>query len=201
MDSIFHLESLFQKNLVNDSEIIYAWNLPKNHKECSTFDELQAKTVGDNGSIDPMHIHLSFEKGNIMIVPYIPRFNSFRPNFLGSDVYFNDYSRIDKDSQFRGYLYRYNKWSIYHPIIRASLLHGELVKIHPFIDGNSRTSRLVMNLSLMKDGYLPIIIKKENKLDYYKALDKAHTTCDYNDFINLVIDLECEMLNNYLQAL
>lgn len=43
--------------------------------------------------------------------------------------------------------------------------------------------------------------KKENRLDYYKALDKAHTTCDYNDFINLVIDLECEMLNNYLQAL
>ena len=53
----------------------------------------------------------------------------------------------------------------------------------------------------MVDGYLPIVIKKENRLDYYKALDKAHTTGDYNDFISLVIDLECEMLNNYLQAL
>ena len=41
----------------------------------------------------------------------------------------------------------YQKWNKYHPIIKAALIHGELVKIHPFIDGNGRTSRLVMNLS------------------------------------------------------
>ena len=48
--------------------------------------------------------------------------------------------------------------------IQASLLHGELVKIHPFIDGNGRTSRLIMNLDLMNNGYNPVIIKK--KIDY-----------------------------------
>ena len=53
----------------------------------------------------------------------------------------------------------YEDWKKYHPIIRAALLHGELVKIHPFVDGNGRTSRLVMNLSLMNSGYLPVIIK------------------------------------------
>ena len=72
----------------------------------------------------------------------------------------------------------YQKWNKYHPIIKAALIHGELVKIHPFIDGNGRTSRLVMNLSLMNSGYLPVIIKKENRLEYYNALDKAHTTSD-----------------------
>ena len=51
----------------------------------------------------------------------------------------------------------YKNWKKYHPIIRAALLHGELVKIHPFVDGNGRTSRLVMNLSLMNNGYLPVI--------------------------------------------
>ena len=50
----------------------------------------------------------------------------------------------------------YKEWDSFHPIIKASLLHGELVKIHPFIDGNGRVSRLIMNLSLMKDGYLPM---------------------------------------------
>ena len=80
----------------------------------------------------------------------------------------------------------YEDWKKYHPIIRAALLHGELVKIHPFVDGNGRTSRLVMNLSLMNSGFLPVIVQKEKRLEYYNALDKAHTTGDYTDFIKLV---------------
>jgi excisionase family DNA binding protein len=95
----------------------------------------------------------------------------------------------------------YKEWNKYHPIIKAALLHGELVKIHPFVDGNGRTSRLVMNLSLMNSGYLPVIIKKEKKLEYYNALDKAHTTGDYTDFVKLVTELEIEMLNKYLELL
>lgn len=95
----------------------------------------------------------------------------------------------------------YKDWDKFHPIVKAALLHGELVKIHPFIDGNGRTSRLVMNLSLMNSGYLPVIIKKEKRLDYYNALDKAHTTGDYTDFVKLVNELEIEMLNKYLELL
>jgi Fic family protein len=94
----------------------------------------------------------------------------------------------------------YNSWKKYHPIVRAALLHGELVKIHPFVDGNGRTSRLVMNLSLMNNGYVPVIIKNKNKLDYYNALDKAHTTGDYTDFIKIINELETEMLNKYLRV-
>ncbi len=95
----------------------------------------------------------------------------------------------------------YETWNKYHPIIRAALLHGELVKIHPFIDGNGRTSRLVMNLDLMNHGYNPIIIKKENRLEYYEVLDKAHTTGDYTDFVKLVTKLEIEILKKYLKLL
>lgn len=95
----------------------------------------------------------------------------------------------------------YQKWNKYHPIIKAAIIHGELVKIHPFIDGNGRTFRLVMNLSLMNSGYLPVIIKKENRLEYYNALDKAHTTSDYTDFVKLVTNLEIEMINKYLNLL
>jgi len=95
----------------------------------------------------------------------------------------------------------YEVWNKHQPIIRAALLHGELVKIHPFIDGNGRTSRLIMNLDLMNHGYNPIIIKKENRLEYYEVLDKAHTTKDYTDFIKLVTKLEIEMLKKYLKLL
>ena len=95
----------------------------------------------------------------------------------------------------------YHSWSSYHPVIRAALLHGELVKIHPFVDGNGRTSRLLMNLDLMNHGFNPVIIKKEDRLKYYEALDKAHTTGNYTDFIKLITKLEIEMLKKYLELL
>src|SRR5699024_6686813 len=66
-----------------------------------------------------------------------------------------------------------------HPIVRGAMLHAIFVGIHPFIDGNGRTSRLLLNLELMKAGYPPIIIRVENRLAYYNTLDKAHTTEDY----------------------
>ncbi len=95
----------------------------------------------------------------------------------------------------------YDDWDKYHPIVRASLLHGELVKIHPFIDGNGRTSRLIMNMDLMRSGYVPVIIKKDNRLKYYEALDKAHITGDYTDFVKLVTEAENEMLDRYLEVI
>lgn len=95
----------------------------------------------------------------------------------------------------------YHSWNSYHPIIRAALLHGELVKIHPFVDGNGRTSRLVMNLDLMNHGFNLVIIKKEDRLKYYEALDKAHAIGNYTDFIKLITKLEIEMLKKYLEML
>lgn len=95
----------------------------------------------------------------------------------------------------------YETWNKYHPIIQVALLHGELVKIHPFVDGNGRTSRLIMKLDLMNHGYNPVIIKKENRLEYYEALDKAHTAGNYTDFIKIINKLEIEMLNKYLELL
>jgi len=91
----------------------------------------------------------------------------------------------------------YNKeWNAFHPIIKACLLHGEFVKIHPFIDGNGRTARLLLNFELMKYGYTPIIIKKTRRAEYYDALDYAHTTLDYSKFIDLITEfvIDSEML-------
>ena len=95
----------------------------------------------------------------------------------------------------------YNSWSNYHPIVRSALLHGEFVKIHPFIDGNGRTSRLLMNFEVMKKGYLPIIIKAESRLSYYDALDKASVKVDYTDFVKLIAELENIILDKYLEIL
>jgi len=60
-----------------------------------------------------------------------------------------------------------------HPVILAAQAHHRLVAIHPFIDGNGRTARLVMNLILMRSGYPPTVILRINRRQYYSVLAKA----------------------------
>lgn len=88
-----------------------------------------------------------------------------------------------------------------HPVERAALLHIIFVDIHPFIDGNGRTSRLLLNLELMKNGYPPIVIRNENRIKYYTALDKAHVTKGYEDFIELVTEELNKTLDLYLNLI
>lgn len=94
-----------------------------------------------------------------------------------------------------------NEWGNFHPVVKATLLHGEFVKIHPFIDGNGRTSRLLLNFELMKYGYPPIIIKNAERSRYYDALDLAHTTMDYEPFLKFVSELVVESEKLWLSLL
>ena len=99
-------------------------------------------------------------------------------------------------------IYRYDEWKEkYHPIIVAALLHAEFVKIHPFIDGNGRTARLLMNFEAMKSGYPPIIIKVKDRLKYYETLDEGALTGDYTEFVKLVKKSANEMMDLYLKVL
>lgn len=92
------------------------------------------------------------------------------------------------------------EWRNLHPIERAALLHGEFVKIHPFVDGNGRTARLLLNFELMKASYPPVIIKKERRAEYYDSLDNAHISGDYRDFISLVASCVEESLDLWLSV-
>lgn len=94
-----------------------------------------------------------------------------------------------------------NEWKAFHPIVRATLIHGEFVKIHPFIDGNGRTSRLLLNFELLKNGYTPIIIKNKERARYYDVLDLAHTSMNYEPFIGLVSKLVIESEKLWLSVL
>jgi Fic family protein len=93
------------------------------------------------------------------------------------------------------------QWGKLHPIKRAALLHGEFVKIHPFVDGNGRTARLLLNFELMKYGYPPAIIRTEMRPQYYDALDLAHTTGDYHSFVKLVASCVETSLDLWLSLL
>jgi len=76
----------------------------------------------------------------------------------------------------------------WHPVALAAVMHAKLVNIHPFIDGNGRTARLVMNLILMRAGYPITIIASENtsRSAYYDALaafDRDEASPDFPAFV------------------
>ena len=110
-----------------------------------------------------------------------------------------DYVKVSEEME--KLIYRYKNWYKYHPLVRAALLHGEFVFIHPFVDGNGRTARLLMNFEAMKKGYLPIIIKADLKAKYYDSLDKAMVEHDYTDFIKLIVEEENKILDKYLDVI
>lgn len=70
----------------------------------------------------------------------------------------------------------------YHPIVVAAIFHHEFVAIHPFDDGNGRMGRILMNFTLMRHGFPPIVIEQQTRMDYYDALSKA----DSKDFTVLI---------------
>ncbi|OUY05868.1 Fic family protein [Acinetobacter populi] len=84
-----------------------------------------------------------------------------------------------------------------HPIERAAKVHADFVGIHPFIDGNGRTSRLLMNLELMKAGYPPCVITVENRLAYYEVLDQWMAQGITEPFIHFVHDAVFEGFQPY----
>jgi Fic family protein len=87
-----------------------------------------------------------------------------------------------------------------HPVLIAAFLHDELVKIHPFIDGNGRTSRLLMNLYLLSNGYTITTLKGDNeaKQAYYRALEQSHTTGNRETFYLLVAEAVKKSMEQYL---
>lgn len=87
-----------------------------------------------------------------------------------------------------------------HPIKMAVDAHFKLVSIHPFVDGNGRTARLLMNLILMQDGYPPVIIRKEDREEYIKSLEKGQTKNDLDDYYKFMFDSLDRSLDIYLEA-
>lgn len=88
-----------------------------------------------------------------------------------------------------------------HPVERAARIHADFVKIHPFVDGNGRTARLIMNLELMKAGFPPSVLSVEKRLSYYETLDKAAVHGDYKPFTALVVESVEQSFEPYWFAL
>ncbi len=96
----------------------------------------------------------------------------------------------------KDFIYWLNKFSG-HPVEHSALAHYKLVFLHPFIDGNGRVARLLMNLILMKNQYPPAIILMKKRMEYYDALKRADAG-NYDELLFLVAATCDESLKMYL---
>lgn len=87
------------------------------------------------------------------------------------------------------------------PVTFSALAHYKLVTIHPFVDGNGRTARLLMNLILMQHGYPPAIISPKDRLAYIKSLEKAQLGGSLEDYLQLIYQAAHKSLQIYLKAI
>ena len=86
-------------------------------------------------------------------------------------------------------------------IERIARFHLEFEGIHPFIDGNGRTGRLVLNLDLIRNGYPPINVKFTERKRYYEAFDAFYRDNDASKMITLIAEYVNERLDEYLAIL
>ena len=102
-------------------------------------------------------------------------YRNVRVRIAGSNVIFPNYMKVPE------LMLEFNKWlktNESDAVYKSIDAHFRLVSIHPFIDGNGRTGRLLMNMILMKSGYAPIIIRKIDRRRYLAALEKYQATGD-----------------------
>ncbi len=88
-----------------------------------------------------------------------------------------------------------------HPVEYAAMLHLKLVSVHPFIDGNGRTSRLVMNLALLQDGYQLAVIPPICRVDYLAAIRRYQLQGDSRSFVAFIAERVMESEKEIMRLL
>ena len=100
--------------------------------------------------------------------------------------------------QIKEFFSNINSKSDLNPIELAAWTHAEFVKIHPFIDGNGRTSRLIMNYQLLRNEFLPVSINTEDRLEYFNLLEEYAVNGNLAPFVDFIAKLEEQQLDEDL---
>jgi Fic family protein len=143
-----------------------------NHKEAIRYVE---DLVKDPGPITASHVRQIHK----LILTHIDDENA--GNYRKTQVRIAGASMIPPEAwQITSLMTEWSDWLTnaeenLHPIVVAAQAHHRLVAIHPFVDGNGRTARLVMNLLLMRRGYPPTVILRTDRGRYYSVLTQADT--------------------------
>jgi Fic family protein len=172
-----------------------------NHKEAIDYiEELSHKKTEELARTDILNIHSIILKGidpqNAGKYRNVPVYVNLKD---GKKHMFCDPLRIaDEMDVFFDWLFSSKKE---HPVIIAAEAHTRFVSIHPFIDGNGRTARLIMNLILIQNGHTPAIIQNKERVQYLDAIESWQQNNNKEIFYEMVIQYEKESLEKYLETI
>lgn len=167
-----------------------------NQKEAILWIESFIKNRSEIRESDIIELHRLTLKG--ISNYWAGKYKTSQNRILGSKLKTTLPYRVHSEMDNLAYKIKNNKE--FNTVELAAYAHHELVKIHPFVDGNGRTARLLMNLILMKDGFPPIVILNKERKKYFEALEKAHFG-NFKDFFNFIGRSAERSLNLYLNAL
>lgn len=162
-------------------------------------DWVKTKVEGDPSGIsesDILHMHEMILEGiNSMNAG---RYRSVPVRISGSAVLMPNPRKVpDLMKEFSDWLSHPGKL---HPAEFAAEAHYRLVSIHPFVDGNGRTGRLLMNLILLMNGYPPAVVRKRDRLAYISSLEKAQLGGSLSDYKKIIFKAVERSLDIYLKA-
>lgn len=158
--------------------------------------EQTSKKPSDLTDRDILHIHDVILKG--IDDANAGHYRSVPVRISGSAVILpNPRKVLDLMQEFTGWL---RNCRDLHPVEFAAEAHYRLVTIHPFVDGNGRTARLLMNMLLLMSGYPPAIIRKRDRLAYISSLEKAQLGGSKDDYLKIVSKAVDRSLDIYLKA-
>ncbi len=130
--------------------------------------------------------------------PHAGRYRSVMVRIAGSTVIFPNYPQVPKlMSEFIDWLHQTKD----DYLTMAALAHFKLVTIHPFVDGNGRTARILMNLLLLQSGYPPALIRKEDRRRYIDSIESGQLGRPLDDYYQLVWEAIDRSLDIYLEAI
>ena len=95
----------------------------------------------------------------------------------------------------------YNDLKEYHPLIASAYLHGKILKIKPFQELNLKIAKLLLNCSLINNGYSPIIITKNDRFNYFDSIEEIINNNDYTNLIKFITKKESEVLEEYIKII
>ena len=168
-----------------------------NHAEAlRTVLKLAESKTSDLGENDILNIHNTILKG--IDDDNAGHYRSIPVRISGSQVVLPNYRKVPDLMATFVEAIRSEKKA--HPVELAAEAHYQLVTIHPFVDGNCRTARLLMNLILMQNGYPPALIRTRDRLKYIKSLEQAQLGGSKTDYHKIISDAVNRSFDIYLNA-
>ena len=173
-----HLEIINHDKAINLLLTYVSQNTPLNIKTILSFHEIILKSINDEwvGRFRNVPVRIS---GSQHTTPSPHKLYETMENYI-----FN-MQQLQKNA---------------HPIEYAAVVHAKLANIHPFIDGNGRTCRLIMNMELMKSGYPITLIDVLDKSKYCSLLEHSDIHGNYAPFVDFIAECVKKSLDIYLDA-